>query len=482
MTKTTTKKDLLWFHVVITALIMFGFGFLPAPEPVTPVGMKMLGVFLGLIYGWSFSTLIWPSLMGMVALVINECVTFKEFLELGFANDTVVFLLFIFIFTAAVEKEGVTKWLASWCISRKILQGRPWMLSFGILLGAAITGGLTNMFAAILIFWGIFYNICKQAGVKPYDKYPTLMVLGIAIASIVGVCIFPFRTASLVALGTYQSLTGISVDYLHFMLFTVPTVVLTLIVYILACRYIFKVDISGLQNINMDFIKPEDLKMNKRQKIVMSFLTVFIILALLPTILPKTFFLTVLLGRLTNTGVIMILLMIMLCIKVDGQPLIDFKELAQQGVIWDMLLLFIIVFPLSSLMMTDPTGLKPFIVGVLQPIFSGVSPFVFMFAALLLPTLLTNFANNIVVAVIFLQLICSMAEPLGVNSTPMILTLMICANFAFYTPAASAPAAMVFGNVEWIKPKDIYTMGGLMMVILALVLITFGLFWGNLIF
>ena len=53
MTKTTTKKDLLWFHVVITALIMFGFGFLPAPEPVTPVGMKMLGVFLGLIYGWS---------------------------------------------------------------------------------------------------------------------------------------------------------------------------------------------------------------------------------------------------------------------------------------------------------------------------------------------------------------------------------------------------------------------------------------------
>lgn len=33
MTKTTTKKDLLWFHVVITALIMFGFGFLPAPEP-----------------------------------------------------------------------------------------------------------------------------------------------------------------------------------------------------------------------------------------------------------------------------------------------------------------------------------------------------------------------------------------------------------------------------------------------------------------
>ncbi|MGM9524985.1 MAG: hypothetical protein ACI3U1_01815, partial [Peptococcaceae bacterium] len=116
------------------------------------------------------------------------------------------------------------------------------------------------------------------------------------------------------------------------------------------------------------------------------------------------------------------------------------------------------------------------------PVFAGVSPLFFMFVAILLPTVLTNFANNIVVAMIFIQLICSLAEPLGVNATPMIMTLMITANFAFYTPAASAPAAMVFGNTEWIRPKDIYTMGGIMMVLLGVAIIVFALVWGNLVF
>lgn len=106
----------------------------------------------------------------------------------------------------------------------------------------------------------------------------------------------------------------------------------------------------------------------------------------------------------------------------------------------------------------------------------------FMLVALILPAILTNFANNIVVVMIFLQIICSLAEPLGVNMTPMVLILMICCNLAFYTPAASAPAAMVFGNTEWIKGKDIYTLGGLLIVILDLVIIIFSLFLGNLIF
>ena len=135
MTEAAKKKEHLYIHIIITVFFMFGFGYLPAPEPITVLGMKMLGVFLGLIYAWSFSTLLWPSLMGILALVTNGYLTLKAFLTVGFANDTVVFLLFIFIFTAAVEKEGVTTCMANWCISRKILTGRPWLLSFSLLVG-----------------------------------------------------------------------------------------------------------------------------------------------------------------------------------------------------------------------------------------------------------------------------------------------------------------------------------------------------------
>lgn len=476
------KYDLLWFHIIITAVLMFGVAFLPAPEPITPVGMQMLGIFLGLIYGWSASSLIWPSFMGMLALLLTNCVSLKTFLSLSFANETVVFILFIFIFTTAVDKEGVTSFLANWCMSRKILLGRPWILSFGLLLGAALTGAVANMFAAIFIFWGILYEICKQVDIKPYEKYPTLMVLGIALSSIIGSCMLPYRSGPLIILGAYQSLTGKSVDFLAFMLFVIPLVLLTIIFYLAICRFVFRVDISALKSVTVDFIKPEELVMTKRQKGVLVFLGSFILLAIMPSLLPKTIFVAVLLNRIGTIGIMIMLLMIMLWVKVDGEPLANIQDLASKGMIWDMIFLFAIIFPLSGLLMGDDTGIKLFMVQTLQPLFSGISPLFFMISVLLVPTIITNFANNIVVAMIFIQIICSLAEPLGINDTPIIMTLMICINLAFYTPAASAPAAMVFGNVAWIKPKDIYTLGGIMMILLALGVILFGLLWGNVIF
>ena len=147
-----------------------------------------------------------------------------------------------------------------------------------------------------------------------------------------------------------------------------------------------------------------------------------------------------------------------------------------------MMLLFIIILPLSNLLMGEDTGIKPFMVNALLPIFSNISPLVFMFIALFLPIIITNFANNIVTAMIFIQIICSIADTLNVNITPMILTSMIGANLAFYTPAASASAALVLGNTEWIRPSDIYTLGGVMILLLAVVVIVFGLFWRNIIF
>ena len=107
---------------------------------------------------------------------------------------------------------------------------------------------------------------------------------------------------------------------------------------------------------------------------------------------------------------------------------------------------------------------------------------IFMIIVLAIPTVLTNFANNMVVGIIFLQLICTLAGPLGVSAEPLVLSLMVCSNLAFLTPAASAPAAMLFGNTEWIKPKDVYIMGGIAMLLLMVVAIAVSIVWGGILF
>ena len=62
------KIDLKWLHTIIVFLLMFGFGQLPPIAPITELGMRVLGVFLGMLYGWSACSILWPSLLGMISL------------------------------------------------------------------------------------------------------------------------------------------------------------------------------------------------------------------------------------------------------------------------------------------------------------------------------------------------------------------------------------------------------------------------------
>ena len=49
------QKDIGYYvHSLIGIAIMFGFGHIVPPEPITAIGMQALGIFLGLIYLWSF--------------------------------------------------------------------------------------------------------------------------------------------------------------------------------------------------------------------------------------------------------------------------------------------------------------------------------------------------------------------------------------------------------------------------------------------
>ena len=74
-----SKKDKMYYiHSIIGLLIMFLFGLLPPFDPVTPIGMKFLGIFLGLVYLWSFVDMGWPILASFAALVVLNCMPITE--------------------------------------------------------------------------------------------------------------------------------------------------------------------------------------------------------------------------------------------------------------------------------------------------------------------------------------------------------------------------------------------------------------------
>lgn len=74
-----TQRMKYYIHSLICIAIMFGFQFIPPfTDTITQTGMNALGIFLGVLYGWSFVSMIWPSLLGMVACGFTGLMTMQE--------------------------------------------------------------------------------------------------------------------------------------------------------------------------------------------------------------------------------------------------------------------------------------------------------------------------------------------------------------------------------------------------------------------
>lgn len=72
VTKQEGKRSIVYYiHIVVFILITFGFGYLPPFAQISEVGMRVLGAFLGAVYGWLFIALDWPSLIALLALGIS---------------------------------------------------------------------------------------------------------------------------------------------------------------------------------------------------------------------------------------------------------------------------------------------------------------------------------------------------------------------------------------------------------------------------
>ena len=63
MEKDKSKNNKFYLTLVFTMMLMLGVGLLPPFASVTPIGMKILGVFLGCIFAWIRGEIIWAGII-----------------------------------------------------------------------------------------------------------------------------------------------------------------------------------------------------------------------------------------------------------------------------------------------------------------------------------------------------------------------------------------------------------------------------------
>ena len=469
--------------VAVMLVLMFGFGFLEPFGQMTELGMKVLGAFIGLLFGWSCLGIILPCFSGFIALSLSGVATPSALTTGCFGSEVVILLVAMYAIIDVLNEGGVNELLVNKLLNIKILRGRPWLFSYIMLVACYVSGIIVGGFVAMLLIWNLIYQVANITGQKPYDAYPTCLLIGTTVAGAMSAVVFPFIGTALFLGSSFSAMSGIEIDYARFMLFMVPGALFTFACYILIVRFVFRIDVGRLKDADISTLVDEDkLQATLRQKVILGLFGIIMLLMLLPSFLPKESGLYIFLSSISNTGKVLAMYAVMTVIRIDGKPLIDVAKALKNSVAWEMVIMVGFISQLATYISGDDCGIKATLAEFISPLALGHGKIFFSIMVLALCMIVTNFMNNGPVAIIMMSVAISMSDSIGANMVALCMGCILFSQVAYATPIASPFAAMLFSNTEWSKPKDVYYYGGISTAILIVCCIAFALLWGGIIF
>lgn len=445
MTVQAAKISKNSIHYAVILFFMAGFGFIPPFSQMTPVGMRILGIFIGVLYGWSTVGILIPTLLAIFFFGLT--VGFGTFLAGSFGNQLVAMMMILLVICGMMEKYNLITVLAQKFVTAKFCEGHPWRLCFMILLGAYICVNF-NVIVAGIIFVTFIKNICKIANIPYKSAWPTAMIMGVALTLMMGQLQIPVHGTPLVLIGALQSITGASVNFVKYMIFIIPLSIVLIGVYLVCMRFILKIDVSALKAVTAEAMGGK-MKMNSDQIKVLSLMLIMIAFLVCTQVFPKGSLLnTIFSVKLGLFGVGLGMCCVMLFFKNSkGEALFNFNECAKLGMAWDPFFLCAFIIPFSSYMTGGDTGIAATLTTLMKPLFA--LPLVaFMLLMFALMNIITNFAQNTVVAITFMPLFMAYGMATGVDMGGTYILLFLVAQMAIASPASSTVCGVMYSMPE----------------------------------
>jgi len=156
------KKDTMkYVHMVIGFIIMMAFRFIPVGvlPNVTEVGLQVLGIFVATIYLWSTIDAVTSSLVSIIMLAFSAYGTVDQVIAACFGNSVTVQVFFLMIFMGGLTNRRLTDYIGRWILTRKVIEGRPWVFTIAILTGTYVMSVFIGAFTPILLFWPVLYGV-----------------------------------------------------------------------------------------------------------------------------------------------------------------------------------------------------------------------------------------------------------------------------------------------------------------------------------
>ena len=462
------KRNLYPVHLVIGFGIIALFWLMPPIEPITALGMRCVGAFLGMVYLWSAVDTLWPSMVGLFMLAISGYGGeggFNGVWMQAIGVYTVLLTLFAMVLFGAMDEVGDTKYIAKWFLTRKLFKGRPMVFLAVFYACCFVLSAICSPITSLIILWPIALSLMESVNITREDRFWKYFFVGMFAVSTLAQPLFPFLGAQLIPYAAFQSMTAamgnpMTIPMGQYMAVDLIMTTLVMALFLVTIKFILRVDMSKLKGIDPAVVEQQMPlpKMNFQQKAYLYMIPAYLLMILLPNFFPNNP-VSAGLNFIGPMGITLIWVMLFLIVRWNGKPLLDFKEVAYRQFNWGIFFMIAAaVFGANSLS-DKTTGVPDFLIQALTPILGGRSEMVFVAIMFTTALIITNFANNAAMAVILMPVVLNFSDQMGINPMPVATGVILMVFVAMLTPAASPHAGLMHGMKKIYTTKDIMSVG-----------------------
>lgn len=471
--KGLNSKDI---YTIIGAVLIFLFGYIcPSFGGITPLGMKMLGVLIGLIFmTCAGCNIIVSSLMALMGFVLHGYYTPADLLA-GWVGSTTTFqIIFCGALCIFMRETGAMDVLAKKMLTSKVCKGRPAILLLMILVAAFLVSIFVSGAPFFLLFFGLMDSILSIAGYDEKDPARPLILLGIYVGAY-GSFLLPWKGAMAVTVAMFNSVLepfGFSFSDWIYLLVELITFLGFDVIYVLALKYVFKVDLSKLGNVDVStveiFQKIPD-KFDFHMKVGLGSLIFCFVYIFAINLVPKTAPGFAVWGSLGMPMIWLVPLVLFSLIRKDGKPIMNVAQLAQKGSLWMMIALVGSLTMLGKITTDSELGIRGWMVNIFTPLFGNMNIWVLMALIAVFTLVVTQVVNGQVLTMgltpVVGPIICTMIVEQGAAISPSVVLTVLssCAVVAWMTVSGSVNAAYLLNRKEitqkFLFSKSLVVMG-----------------------
>lgn len=450
--KSSKNKWIINLGVFLLIYLLFQV-VLPAPEPITKAGMGVVGMFLGTLYLWIRVDIGWPSLFILGLICFTGVTTPAKLFSNTWGNSMVPFLICAFLLNMVMADTGLTRRFAMFFITRKKNQGKPWRLLTMFFLSVMLMGLVSTSSAIAVMFMAIAEEIFNMTGYKKGDRLVEAVMIGIFWVAQGAMAFTPISHVLIPMIFEYIAADfGITITYTRYSLAFILAGIGFFAGWMLILRYIIRPEVEKLKELDIEALKATVKPWTKQEMtILIVYLAVIImwcfpdVIALIPGMEKAAAWMT----SLGSAAPAMVAVGILAFIHYDGKPMLDVKECSRR-LPWGNVFMMATVMGMGFVFGLDTVGVTNWLMKVVSPVMSGLSPNVFILVVIAFITIMTDFISNTLSASMYTVIVPIALTVPGVN--PIVVALLIAAacNSSFTFPSG-CPAASLASGGGWTR-------------------------------